>query len=185
MAEDNQVNVNTRVHYPRDSDEINAFREMYLNYYKRLFVRAFMVLKNREVAEDVVQDLFLKLWQSKGYDKALQLDAYLYRAVQNACFDYIKRNKQLESVFFESFIDDMAEAQHLLAQEDVDDKLKQLRNALDGLPEQCKKIFDLVYLQQKKYQEAADITGVSINTVKTQLKRGLIKIREYMQQFRC
>ncbi|SMO56268.1 RNA polymerase sigma-70 factor [Solitalea koreensis] len=165
------------------ADEALGFKNLFDKYYKQLCLQAFILLDNSEEAEDVVQTFFLKLWQEKQYHQIeTSLKAYLKSAVRNACLNRIKQRKS----FTEGSIEDAS----LLADENSDNVLEnkelqnQIEKALSSLPDHCRKIFTMVALENKKYQEAADELGVSINTVKTQLKRAFSKMREQMIRFK-
>lgn len=164
------------------SEDFEVFRRLYIDHYQGLCARAFLIVKDQDMAEDIVQDLFAKLWQSKSsYHYIQQPEAYLNQALRNACFDYLKKNKSIQTTDdFESSVSDI-DLFEMVSKKEI---MGQLHVAMQELPEQCRKIFDLVYLQGKKYQEAAEQMQVSINTVKTQLKRGLSKLREQMKQYK-
>lgn len=163
------------------SGDQKAFKELYMGYYKPLCMKAYLVLKDEEQAEDVVQDVFEKLWKKKSFpENTLSLEAYLSRVVRNACYDQLKKAKRMDG--------DIEDVRQLSPDPFETMALKELMQHLDAsmddLPKQCKRIFDLVYLENKKYQEVAEIMDVSINTVKTQLKRGLAKLRQSMKRYK-
>lgn len=123
--------------------------------------------KDMSEAEDVVQDVFVKVLEKK--DEIHQLKHYLTVAVKNASLKRVSNKYQTVAMQnqIESgspfFSDDEKEA---------DFKRKaQLYKQIDLLPVQCKKIFLLCVLEGCKYQEAADQLGISVNTVKTQMKK--------------
>ncbi|MCO4294567.1 RNA polymerase sigma-70 factor [Solitalea sp. MAHUQ-68] len=166
-----------------EADEAKGFKILFDKYYKSLCLQAFILLDNSEEAEDVVQTFFLKLWQEKQYLQIeTSLKSYLKSAIRNTCLNKIKQRK--------TYSEGSMEDAYLIADENSDNGLEdkelqiQVENALNSLPEQCRNIFITVTLENKKYQEAADQFGVSINTVKTQLKRAFSKMREQMIGFK-
>lgn len=164
-------------------NEPEAFKTLFNKYYKALCLQAFLLVKDEEAAEDLVQGLFMKLWQEKQYfEIKTSIKSYLTTAVRNACFNMLKQQKGRVMEETDSIIHLSDESSEQILENK--EMLNHLYVGIDSLPEQCRKVFNLVVLEEKKYQEAADELGVTINTVKTQLKRGFAKLREQMQKFR-
>jgi|SRR5690606_24136645 len=162
--------------------DVKAFQELYLEHYRSLCAKALFILKDPKSAEDAVQDLFVKLWRTNAdIHQIRQPEAYLHQALRNVCLDYIKKNQFHQSVYeVDGTIENDIDLFDQIAKKEMVGLMDQVVSAL---PEQCRVIFTLVYLDGKKYQEAADLTGISVNTVKTQLKRGMEKLREKVKFF--
>ncbi|UKJ07682.1 RNA polymerase sigma factor [Solitalea lacus] len=165
------------------ADEAAGFKNLFDKYYKQLCLQAFFLLNNSEEAEDVVQAFFLKLWQEKQYFQIeTSLKSYLKSAIRNICLNRIKQRK--------TYVELALEDADFVADENSDKVLEnkelqyRIDKALSTLPDQCRLVFTIVALENKKYQEAADEIGVSINTIKTQLKRAFSKMREQMASFK-
>lgn len=165
----------------RDGDS-NGYRALFDKYYKMLCIQAFFLLKNESEAEDLVQDIFIKFWQDRKFDAVQQsLASYLGVSVKNRALNIIKkrgRDEQKEKDY--TMQAGTIEQMNPLEIKELADKVGA---AVEKLPEQCRQIFELVFVDGKKYQEAADLTGVSINTVKTQLKRAFSKLRENLRDY--
>lgn len=160
-----------------------AYRELFYDSFYDLVHYANGILKNREAAEDVVQDLFVAFWYEKKYINIhSDLEGYLFHAVRNACIDYLRmekrKNERLEGMRHEHMDYDGS------SQEEGEEGklLDELFRAIPHLPEQCKKIFTLCALEGLKYQEAADRLGVSINTVRTQMGRAYKSLRGHLSR---
>ncbi|MEO8253225.1 MAG: sigma-70 family RNA polymerase sigma factor [Flavobacterium sp.] len=143
--------------------------------YKELCMMSFFYTKDIAQAEDLVQDIFVKIIDRKDQNQIKDLSSYLKIAVKNASLKRISYNKQLQPID-----DEMILYNESNMEEDNDLALKkriQLYKQIDSLPEQCKKIFLLCVLEDLKYQEVADTLGISINTVKTQMKKAFKTLR--------
>lgn len=158
-----------------------AYDAIFLKYYKLLCVNAYFYLHDEQEAKDLVQAFFLEMWEKKIYLRLNgDIKGYLYRAVQNRCLNYIRKQETQQK---------KQESYHLTADvteekdEEVEHTYIQLDNAIEELSNQRKEALKLVYLQDKKYQEAADIMGISINSLKTHLKIGLKNLREALNLF--
>lgn len=162
--------------------DIDAFGILFKKHYKSLFISALLLVKDEKVAEDVVQDVFLKIWNKRGeLELVANFSSYLYISVKNACLDQLRKIKYNDDVSEVEISDTSLDPFHSVR---IKELSKHLQEATDSLPAQCKIIFEMVYVDGKKYQEVADELGVSINTVKTQVKRALEKMRIIMKNFR-
>jgi len=162
--------------------DINAFNVLFNNHHKSLCISALLLIKDEKVAEDIVQDVFLKVWAKKTeLAHVANIANYLYISVKNACLDELRKTRLTDDIIDVEISDDAADPFHSIRIKELN---QQLKEASDSLPAQCKEIFEQVYVDGKKYQEVADQLGISINTVKTQLKRALAKMRSIMEKYR-
>lgn len=128
-----------------------------------------------EDAEDLVQNIFIKLW-NKDYLNSINtnLNSYLYQAVKNSCLNFIESNSKHEM----QSIDLLHELSEELPDESVwETYIEKIYKEIDDLPPRTKQVFKAVMLENKKYKEVAENMGISVNTVKTILSRGLNTIR--------
>ncbi len=173
-------------------DNQSAFEVVFLRYYSSLCSYAFSILGNKDTAEEIVQDLFVRLWENRhNVEITNSLKAYLYRTVHNQCINQLEswkiRNqyskKQIQAyeknlVEITPFAEDYPIA-NLIAQE-LEDKIQK---SIDALPDQCRQVFLLIRMQKKSYQEVASKLGISLNTVKTQMQRAVFKLRDMLQEY--
>lgn len=156
-----------------------AFDFLFRTRYSNLCRFAATFVDRFEVAEDIVQDIFQKVWlKSEHIMEDQSIDSYLFVAVRNACFTYL-RNRQ-ERVGLESLKQDVVSPEEVVDFESPE--LARLWEAIDRLPLQCKVIFKLVILEEMKYKEVAEKLGISVNTVKTQVKIGYKTLRGELKQ---
>lgn len=161
-----------------------AYRALFDRYYTILCKQAALRLNGDMVsAEDVVQQVFIDFWVQEKYKVVeTSLPAYLGRMVQFKAVDHIR--KKVTRREYEEAVDNG----HVVNDDQNDpamaaDLQKALRLAIAKLPDQCRNIFAAVYIDGKKYKEAADEYGVSINTVKEQLKRAMSRLRATLKDF--
>jgi RNA polymerase sigma-70 factor (ECF subfamily) len=150
-----------------------AFERVFKIYYKSLHMQAFLLLKDEEEAEDLVQQLFLDLWNKKMYRNVqLSIKAYLHASLRNRCFNHLNKTNiknRLQSEYAgHEHRDQTCENGFELEQEQLANS--SVLTVLDELPVQRYKAFSLVHLQDKKYQEAASEMGISVNSLKTHIK---------------
>ena len=156
-----------------------AFDYLFRTRYKNLCRFAATFVIHFDVAEDIVQEVFEKVWKkSTRIDEGESIDSYLFVAVRNACFTFLKNKRER--------VDLEAVKQNLETPEEVIEfdtpELNRLWREIDNLPVQCKIVFKLVVLEDMKYKDVADSLDISVNTVKTQMKIAYKTLREKLRQ---
>lgn len=149
------------------------FKLLYQKYYKPGVSFLTTILKNRDDAENMVQDVFLKMWlriDKLNFDS--QLHAYIFTSLRNIAFDHLKKLSK----------DEQAKKHYLDAMQEIsspieEDRFQMLSRAVDRLSEKRKTIVRLTMEEGKTYQEIAEIMKISKNTVKNQL----IKAKQHLR----
>lgn len=147
-------------------------------YYKPLCVFALNFIDSYEEAEDLVQDIFVRFWirrEKMTFQGSLR--AYLFSAVQFNCIKLAKQKRKYHFDGIENY-EEILEAKY--TSEELEEKQELLYREIEKLPEQCRKVFEAVILQDMKYKEAAEQLGLSVNTVKTHLARALKQLRNIL-----
>lgn len=158
---------------PEEDQEI--YDLIFTKFYKFVFVKALFIIKDRQETEDVVQCFFIDLWKNKQYlTLRSEMKGYLYTAIRNRSLNYL-RDKETDRKRKENLLVDFDES--VESKEEPPEYIMPLIKALNELPNQQKHALEIVYMQDKKYQEAADMMGISINSLKTHLKTGLKALR--------
>lgn len=155
-----------------------SYKYLYDNYYASLCRYAKRFLADMAGEEDVVQDIFVKLWERDGeFSDIKGVSAYLYRAVHNACLIKLRDNRELSGRNLEllglNTEYDSVDTERFLIQEEY---YRQLHVALQALSTQRREII-LLSLQGKKIEEIATLMGISVNTVKTLKRKTYIHLR--------
>ena len=162
-------------------DESNAFQLLFEHYYDNLLLYSYLILDDLEAAEDIVQDCFIGLWNSKKLHTFTgDLDRYIYKIVKNRSLLFLKEHKKrYETQLSFSKENDI---HHYDTTEEYQGTAEILYETVNLLPEKCRKIFLMACLNDKGYQEIAEEMKISINTVKTQMKTALKFLRENLQE---
>lgn len=150
---------------------------MFLQHYKEWCLLSYSYIESMTEAEDMVQDVFIKILNKKNKHEIVDLKSYISTAVRNTCLKNIKQSKR--SVKLNEY-NTLLSPSHEESLIDVENKV-QVQAAIQILPEQSKKIFQLCVLEDFKYQKAADSLGISINTVKFHLKKAFKILRLNLQ----
>ena len=157
----------------------NAFAELY-NYYKLPALRfTTSLLKDEVEAENMVQDVFLKIWIKRAHIKLeYNFSSYLFTCLRNMAFDYFKKMEKSELLrkqFMEGMIL-MSEEE----QEENERRVSLVQNAVESLSVKRKMILKLNIEEGKSYQEIAEFLRISKNTVKNQLVKAKQILRDKM-----
>lgn len=152
-----------------------AFRELFNAYFDKLLFFSNSFLKNRPLAEEAVEDVFIKLWESRQTLMSIDnLHYYLYRAVKNSTINYLAKFKRQSHLPLDDLRVDlgveMRDPESMLISAEA---LAAVHRAIDQLPDQCKLIFFLVKEQRLRYREVAELLQLSVKTVETQMSIAL------------
>jgi RNA polymerase sigma-70 factor (ECF subfamily) len=148
---------------------------LFLEHYKDWCVLSYSYLKDKEEAEEVVQEVCAKILLKKKNEAILNLKAYVVVAIKNSCLKKIKAQQKF-TVLSETELN----YDHQTPEEDEGIIVKQtseLMKVIQKLPQPAKDIFLRCVIDGEKYQEVADEQGISINTVKYHVKAAYKKIR--------
>lgn len=158
-----------------------VFKNFFNKHYEEMVRYANGYLFDRDSSEDLVQEVFIYIWEN-AYKLKIEssLKGYVYTMVRNRCFNYLKSIKITDDFEFLEFNINLI-TEHVFDRVDDEDKkivYHQILKIVDSLPEKMQQIVRLKFLHNYKYQDIANELGVSVNTVKTQLKRAKLKITE-------
>jgi|WetSurSiteA1Bulk_404760.scaffolds.fasta_scaffold00348_6 RNA polymerase sigma-70 factor, ECF subfamily len=170
--------------------DYQAFKMLFDSYYTGLCRFARGYVGSVETAEDLVSDLFVKIWEQPQIMAAtISLKGYLYRSVYNSCINYLTRTRRrfenldtetmnnLNALMPQSF-DDVPSMVLQLAE--LDDEIEK---AIGQLPAECGKIFIMSRKEELSHREIAQKLNISENTVKVQIYRALSKLREALKEY--
>lgn len=170
----------------REKGDREAFKKIFLAYYERLYGFAYSFVKRSDVAEDIVQTVFLKIWEQKeSWDPPGLLKHYLFTAVRNEALNILKHLKIVSETEEEvSMIYDEIKSSYYSEQDQEVEKLrKEIQKAIDKLPERCQQIYILSRRSGLTYAEIAEILEISVNTVGTQMGRALSSLRSDLSDY--
>ena len=169
----------------------STFDFLFRSYYSGLCSFANSYLKSNEAAEEVVQDVFVRLWEKHNRIRIQSsIRAYLYQSVFNACMTCLKETKV--SGYRHVDIEDSVVRNELMSMDLADseftrifseDAERELESAISELPDQCREIFRLCRIENLSYKEISNMLDVSKSTVKTQMSRAMERIMKQMEKF--
>jgi RNA polymerase sigma factor (sigma-70 family) len=182
---------------PKDSELIAQYRngseaafELLVDKYKsRVFTTIYMIVKDHGVAEDLLQDVFVKVVQtlnSDRYNEEGKFQPWLMRIAHNLAIDYFRKMKRYPSIVMEDgsnlfntlkFADETVEDLRV-----KDETHKLVRQLVDELPESQRQVLIMRHFMDLSFQEIAEQTGVSINTALGRMRYALINMRKKMKQ---
>lgn len=163
----------------------SAFSAIYQKYHGYLYALALRYLKNGPMAEDAVQHVFVKLWETtKDIEIAINLKNYLYTMTKNYILNQIRDHKDTISIYY-------ADAQHEIADEnefpillDEMQLSELLQRGIENLPPQKREICKLKIEGKSSNQEIAEQMGISVHTVKSHYQESVKMLRHYFQKIK-
>jgi len=169
----------------------DAFEAVFTKHFVKLCLYAEHYLRDKHAAREIVEDFFCNFWENcTSLTIESNLAGYLCRSIHNRCLKYLRHEKVKQKYIecsqylftdrelLEPVSDDYPEA--LLISHELE---KEIRNSIDSLPDQCKKIFLLNRFENLTYREISQQLGISVNTVKTQMTRALQKLRSRLKDY--
>ncbi|MDQ8004638.1 MAG: RNA polymerase sigma-70 factor [Pedobacter sp.] len=162
-----------------DKGHTEAFTNFYTLYFKKLLLESDKYVKDIQVAEEIVQDVFVKIWErSVDLDQIQSLKSYLYRSVINSSINYVNRQKNLEhhhqkmaTAFSEQDLEQLDEENELIVL---------LFSEIEKLPTKCREVFKLNRFERLKYREIAVALDISEKTVENHIANALKILKEAM-----
>ncbi len=164
-----------------EHDDQTAFDELFNSYFPGLVSFASNILKDRQLAEEIVEDVFVKLWLNRKTTVSIKSPShYIYTAVKYASLSALKKNK---TDFFEDYPDDMVlsysnpESAYI-----SNENISLIADAINQLPSRCRLIFRLIKEEGLKYEEVAQLLQLSVKTVESQMTIAIKKLTNTLQQ---
>ncbi|MCW3465584.1 RNA polymerase sigma-70 factor [Chitinophaga nivalis] len=157
----------------------SVFEAVFKQYAPTMYNIAVRYVKQEEDANDMVQDVFLNLWKSaENLDERAPINHYLARATVNTCLNRIKKEQRKDVYVKEQvFVAGTGAAENNHALLEHKELEARYRSALDKLPDQCRRVFELSRLKGLSPAEIAEQLNISINTVYAHLTTALKKLR--------
>lgn len=159
----------------------DVFKTFFNKHYSAYVIYANGYLFDKAASEDIVQDVFVYLWENaERLNIQSSLKGYLYTMVRNKCLSYLKTLKITDRHHILEFNINLITEQVFVdnSEENKEIVYKHLLDTLETLPQKMQQVVKLKFLHNYKYSEIANEMNISINTVKTQLKRAKLKIAE-------
>lgn len=163
--------------------DAQAFREFFDLLYPRFYRFAFYYVKSDILSEEIVSDVFMKLWNNREkLHEIEQLDLYFFRAVKNQALTYIKKESKHLLVYSDEYSSKLeyVEPENLLIAKELSRKIEE---AICELPDKCEIIFRLVREDGFSYKKAAELLDITPKTVENQISIATKKIKEALDGY--
>jgi len=166
-----------------------AFEQFFRKYYPRLKAFAVRLTMNGDLAEDLVQDIFLSLWENhQNIDPNKSLKSWFFLSLRNNCLNYLRKQKTeqryLDFLSFQNksqelFLDSSMEEWEIEALKNK--QINQIAGIIETLPPQCRKVFEMSRFKKIKNHEIAQELGISVRTVETHISQAIKVINKQMK----
>lgn len=173
------------------NDDVQAYEVLFKEYYKFLCSFAYGHTKEKHTAEEIVEEFFFDLWKNRQkLTITTSVRSYFIGSIHNRCLNYLQRDKPkfISAHDISNLIDkEGILGDQLIAPETPSILANELENilerAIEKLPKSCKEIFLLSRFHDHSYEEISARLNLSVNTVKTQIKIALSKLREDLKDY--
>lgn len=165
---------------PDEQEELRIYEELFRRNYQRLCQRVHRITCDADAAEDIVQDVFVSLWNSEQRLHIATPEAYLYKAAINKALNYAssqKRRTELDAQYGEGQSLAVNSTELYIQLQETQQKVQQ---AIETLPPMCRKVFLLSRYEEMSHKEIADFLSVSTNTVDNHIKKALAVLRKVL-----
>jgi RNA polymerase sigma-70 factor (ECF subfamily) len=156
-----------------------SFRVMYDLYYEPICRFLNYYTRDRFAIEDVVQEVFIKLWEDRFFLEIQHIKSYLYSAARNKMLNYL-RNSINHAAILKQWSKEEIETIQTSGCYDLDEFSVLLYSAIETLPQKCRNIFIQSKWGKLSYKQIAEVNNISTKTVETQMSIALKRIREYI-----
>ena len=160
-----------------------VFRLLFDLYWESMFLNAKSIVGNENNAKDIVQEIWIRIWQKRDNLDIRNLDAYLFRAVRNASFKFLRdhRFSKLQLEIIENL--KLSVEPEIRKQHDFEARMSAIRNILDKLPSRCAQIFELSRFKQYSNEEIAQELGISKKSVENQISTAIKYLKHSLASF--
>ena len=166
----------------REGDK-EAFAELFNRYWRKAFLIAYQKLNDRQATDEIVQELFITLWNKRSSLTIHNFSSYLYASIKNKCLNYIE-SKIIERKHWEHY------RQFIPKSDPVTEKmvsyetlLEAINTSMESLPKKTRRVFQLNRLEGRSVSEIADVLNLSEKAIEYHLTRSLKHLRMHLKDF--
>lgn len=182
---------------PQDSELIAQYRNgnepafdlLVDRYQRKIYTTIFLIVKDQEIAEDLLQDVFVKVVNtinSDKYNEEGKFQPWVMRIAHNLAIDYFRKAKRYPTILMEdgsNIFNSLKFSEENVEDRQIrDENIELVKKLIEELPETQKEVLIMRYYVDMSFQEIADQTGVSINTALGRMRYALIHLRKKMKQ---
>lgn len=176
---------NTQLFCSLTKGDDKAFEQIYKLYFPRLYSFSFKITDDSSLAKDIVQNVFIKIWETRTSLNFDNPEAFIYRMVRNASLNYIRHIKVVDNLKLKLndhylgeelyYIDLVGNEPYILIEKELEEKIM---NIIDSLPDRCQAVFRMSRIEGMKNREIAEHMGVSLKAVEKHMSKALQIFRE-------
>jgi RNA polymerase sigma-70 factor (ECF subfamily) len=159
----------------------SAFEKIYNLYSARIFGNVFKMVKSKSIAQEILQDVFLKVWDSRAnIDQEKSFRSYLFRIAENKVYDFFRkasRDKRIRTLLLTAATEQYDHIEEYLLRKE---NSLLLQNAISSLSPQRQQVFRLCKLEGKTYEEVSRDLGISQSTISDHIVKGTKAVKEYI-----
>lgn len=161
-----------------------AFEKLFEKYQNDIFMYALSLVKNKEYAQEILQDVFVQVWLKRNTLKPeLSFKSFVFTITKNLSYNFLVKasneTRLHKEVFYKAAVSHTQVDEHMLDMEY--EALKKL--AIDNLPPKRRKIFEMSRIEGKSYKDISSELGISTQTVKNQMSQALANITVYLESY--
>lgn len=157
------------------------FENSFKKHYSPLCNFAYSYINEQELCQDLVQDVFLKIWDNPPSINS-SMSSYLYRAVKNACLDHIKKSYNLSILPIEEVEDPIDTPIEINKEDKLNEINLKIEKAINSLPPKCKEVFIMRRNMQLSYDEISDKLNISKKTIENHMNSAIKKLRSQLSK---
>lgn len=170
--------------FRRKSNEEHSFRIFVNTYQEKVFRLILLFVKDKEVCEELVSDVFFSLWQNRDQISEVEnLDNYVFIIAKNKALNYLRKKKidvtDIDQVDVDLFHNTTTNPESIFINQETTNTLNR---AIESLPNKTKISFLLIRENGMKYKDAAEILGVSVKTIEKQVASAIMKLKEVLKK---
>ncbi|MCI1648707.1 MAG: RNA polymerase sigma-70 factor [Bacteroides sp.] len=156
--------------------KIKDFDKVYEKYYSQLFYYAYGFVEDSEICRDIVSDVFGQAWENIERLESATIGSFLYSCVRNKCIDYL-RHDQAARQYAES-LRNATEEEEGLSPKELEEQITMVKLIISEMPTRTRFVLEQCYFNNKKYQEVAEVLGITSSAVKKHIMKALSILRE-------
>ena len=161
--------------------EEEAFQLLFEHFYRSLCFYGAKIVQDEEAAKDIVQDVFVNFWQKdlSEFSNIKAIKAFLYNSVQHGALNYL-RDLEIRDRNYYQYAQMSENEECYVSLKVKSEVVKEIYDAIEKLPERCKEIFRMAYIEEREEKEIARLLAISVNTVKTQKLRAKKQLKSLL-----
>ena len=161
----------------------SEFKILVMPYSSRLYRMAYRLMGNREEAEDVVQEVYLKLWgMRKDLPELNSIEAMAVRITRNLCLDQLRRRKTTQELMKQQQMNPHHSPKTPDQVYESEEKAEVIHSLVEALPEPQRSLVHLRHLEGKEYEEIAEMMNMNINAIRVSISRARKQMREMLEK---